>query len=120
MNLAPPGGHTSMERTQIAREIYGAYASSQRAALERHLAPGFRFFSPADPGIDLAAYWERCWPGAEQLADFSFVRLIEAGEEVIVTYEATRTDGSRFRNTEILTFDGEQAVQAEVYFGWNL
>jgi hypothetical protein len=37
-----------------------------------------------------------------------------------VTYEAERKDGSRFRNTEVLTFSGEQIVLAEVDFGWNL
>ena len=35
-------------------------------------------------------------------------------------YEATRTDGSKFRNTEVLTFRGEQICRAEVYFGWDL
>jgi hypothetical protein len=39
---------------------------------------------------------------------------------VIVTYEMTRSDGGRGRNTEILTFRGEQISKAEVYFGWNL
>jgi hypothetical protein len=39
---------------------------------------------------------------------------------VIVTYEATRADGSRFRNTEALTFDGERICRVEVYFGWDL
>jgi hypothetical protein len=38
----------------------------------------------------------------------------------VVTYESTRTDGSRFRNTEVLTFAGEKITQVEVYFGWNL
>ena len=40
--------------------------------------------------------------------------------EVIVTYECTKTDGSRFRNTEVLTFAGDKICKAEVYFGWNL
>ena len=39
---------------------------------------------------------------------------------MIVTYEATRADGSRFRNTEVLTFAGEELSRTEVYFGWNL
>jgi hypothetical protein len=39
---------------------------------------------------------------------------------VIITYEARKTDGSRFRNTEVLTFNGAKICQAEVYFGWNL
>jgi hypothetical protein len=44
----------------------------------------------------------------------------EVGDEVLVTYEATRTDGRRSRNTEILTFRGDRICRAEVYFGWNL
>jgi hypothetical protein len=54
------------------------------------------------------------------LTEFEFVRLIEDGDEVVVTYEATRKDRSRFRNTEVLGFDGDKQVRVEVYFGWNL
>ena len=46
--------------------------------------------------------------------------LIESGDEVVVTYEATRVDGSGFRNTEVLTFAGKKIVEAEVYFGSDL
>ena len=49
------------------------------------------------------------------------MRLAElGGDEVLVTYEATRTDGTRFRNTEVLTFAGDRIREVEVYFGWNL
>jgi hypothetical protein len=108
------------DRARIAQETYGAYVSGERAAVEDHLASGFRFYSPADVGIDLDAYWERCWPNAQRVAAFDFTRIIEHGDEVVVTYEATRTDGTRFRNTEVLTFDGDKIAVAEVYFGWNL
>ena len=37
-----------------------------------------------------------------------------------MTYEMTGADGRRGRNTEILTFNGDQITRAEVYFGWNL
>ena len=37
-----------------------------------------------------------------------------------MTYEAERKDGSRFRNTEVLTFAGDRLRLVEVYFGWNL
>jgi hypothetical protein len=37
-----------------------------------------------------------------------------------VTYESTRADCTRFRNTEVLTFAGEQIRRVEVYFGWEL
>lgn len=39
---------------------------------------------------------------------------------MFVTYESTRADGKRFRNTEVMTFGGDQVRQIEVYFGWDL
>jgi hypothetical protein len=89
--------------------------------VERHLSKDFVFYSPADPGIDRDRYFERCWPNAELIADFEFVRLVEVGDEVLVTYESTKTDGKRFRNTEVLAFDeDDKLLRAEVYFGWDL
>ncbi|MGE0067367.1 MAG: nuclear transport factor 2 family protein, partial [Solirubrobacterales bacterium] len=64
--------------------------------------------------------FERCWPAHETIAGFEFVRLIERGEEVVITYESTKTDGRRFRNTEVQTFAGETIAKTEVYFGWDL
>lgn len=111
---------SSTDHVRIARETYGAYESGDRSAVERHLASDFRFYSPADVGIDVAAYFERCWPNAERIAEFEFKRIIESGQEVVVTYEATTQDGKRFRNTEVLTFTGEKIIRAEVYFGWDV
>ncbi len=108
------------DRLQLARDCYGAYESGARRVVEDRLTDDFRFYSPADVGIDRAAYFERCWPNAELIAAFEFKRLVEAGDEVIVTYESERTDGSRFRNTEVLTFEGDKICKAEVYFGWEL
>jgi ketosteroid isomerase-like protein len=108
------------DRLQLAREIYRAYESVDRQAIEALLAEDFTFSSPADVGIDRAAYFERCWPNAEHIAAYRFIRLAEHGDEVIVTYEAEKTDGRRFRNTEVLTFRGDRIIGAEVYFGWNL
>jgi hypothetical protein len=108
------------DRLTIAREAYGAYETGDRSVAERHLSDDLIFFSPADVGIDRATYLERCWPNAQNISGFSFERLFERGDEVVVTYEATRTDGSRFRNTEVLTFTGDQISRVEVYFGWNL
>jgi ketosteroid isomerase-like protein len=108
------------DRLQLARECYGAYESGDRRVVEELLTDDFVFYSPADPGIDRAAYFERCWPNAERIEAFEFKRLVELGDEVLVTYESTRTDGGRFRNTEILAFDGDKISRAEVYFGWDL
>lgn len=108
------------DRLQKVRDAYEAYVSDDRGVLEALLSDDYTFFSPPDPGIDREAYFERCWPNHETAASFEFVRLIENGDEVVVTYEATKTDGKRFRNTEVLTFDGDKICKTEVYFGWDL
>jgi ketosteroid isomerase-like protein len=110
----------SANRLQSVRNSYSAYESGDRRALEELLSEDFTFYSPPDPGIDRATYFERCWPNSELLERFDFVRLIEAGDEVVVTYESTKTDGSRFRNTEIFTFNEDKVSNVEVYFGWDL
>jgi ketosteroid isomerase-like protein len=110
----------SHDRTRLARAAYEAYQTDDRQALEELIADDFTFWSPQDDGIDRATYFDRCWPNHETLAAFEFRRLHELGDEVLVTYEAERKDGSRFRNTEILTFAGERLRMVEVYFGWNL
>ena len=109
------------DRVQLARDVYEAYVTGDRDVVERLIGDDFTFYSPPDPGIDRAAYFERCWPNAGTTSAFEFVRLIESGDEVVVTYELTKTDGHRFRNTEVLTFGHDNRLRtAEVYFGWDL
>jgi ketosteroid isomerase-like protein len=114
------GEHERRDRVALARELYLCFAAGDRAAVERLLAEDFAFSSPVDPALDRAGYFERCWPGAGQGQSFEFVRLLESGDEVIVTYELTHRDGRRGRNTEVLTFRDDEVCRAEVYFGWNL
>ena len=108
------------DRVNTARELYLAFAAGDRDVVEGILADEFTFSSPVDVGLDRAGYFERCWPGAGQEQQFQFVRLVETGDEVIVTYEMTHQDGGRGRNTEILSFNADRITGAEVYFGWNL
>jgi ketosteroid isomerase-like protein len=111
---------TDEDRIRIARECYDAYRTGDRGIVETRMSEDLVFYSPPDPGIDRARYFERCWPGAGNIAGYEFKRLIAHGGEVIVTYEAARNDGSRFRNTEVLTFEGDKIRRVEVYFGWNV
>lgn len=111
---------SATDNTGRARAFYEAFAAGEREVPDALLAEDFEFFSPADPGIDRGRWFEVCWPNAGNIASYDFVRLVEMGEEVLVTYDARRTDGSRFRNTEVLTFEGERLRRAEVYFGWEL
>lgn len=108
------------DRLQAVRDLYRAYETGDRSVVEDRLSHDFVFFSPPDPGIDRAAYFERCWPNSRSIERFEFERLVPIGDEVLVTYEITKADGGRFRNTEILVFAGEKLCRAEVYFGWDL
>jgi ketosteroid isomerase-like protein len=108
------------DRLEIVRECYRAYETRDRTLIDRHLSDDLMFYSPDDPGIDRAKYFERCWPNAKLIDAFAFKRLVEVGDEVFVTYEVKKKDGSRFRNTEILTFKGDKICKVEVYYGWDL
>ena len=109
------------DRLALTRDMYRAFETDDRSVVEALLSDDFTFSAPPDVGIDRARYFERCWPNAGTIAAFAFVRLVEIGDgEVLVTYEATRGDGTRFRNTEVLTFAGDHIREVEVYFGWNL
>src|SRR3954454_22359925 len=106
-------------RRRLAQDLYDAFAAADRDRTESLLAEDFTFSAPPDPHLDRDGYFERCWPGAGSIRAFTFVRLVESGDEVVVTYEAERADGTRFRNTEVLGFRGDRVVSAEVYFGWD-
>ncbi len=108
-------------RLRVARDSYRAFAAGERAFFEAHLSEDFAFSSPPDPHLDRTGWFERCWPGAGRGGEFGFRRMVESGDEVIVTYELRRPDGSGAVNTEILGFDGEDRIaRTEVFFGWDV
>jgi ketosteroid isomerase-like protein len=111
---------STKDRLDVVRDAYRAYETGDRSLIEDSLSDDFLFYSPADPGIDRDEYFVRCWPNAQNLAHFELVRLAELGDEVLVSYDAEREDGSKFRNTEIFSFSGALIRRVEVYFGWDL
>jgi ketosteroid isomerase-like protein len=109
------------DRKQIVRDSYAAFAAGDRSFFEQHLSDDFLFSAPPDPKLDRDGYFERCWPGSGRGQGFDVVRLIESGDEVVITYESDVSSGGRGRNTEVVTFDDEDKIaRIEVYFGWNL
>lgn len=108
-------------RARIVQDSYRAFAAGDRAFFERHLADGLRFSSPPDPELDRAGWFARCWPHAGAGHEVTYVRVVEDGDEVIVTYEMRRPGGGGGRNTEVITFDADDRIaRIEVYFGWEL
>jgi hypothetical protein len=109
------------DRLALVKDLYTAWTTADRDLIDRLLSDGYTFSSPADPMLDRAGYFERCWPGAgTNVTDFQLRRLAEVDDEVLVTYVATRPDGTRFQNTEIFGFDGDRIARTEVYFGWDV
>ena len=110
------------DRLETVRDCFRAFATADRALIERVLADELVFSAPPDVGIDRARYFERCWPNAGNVTAFDLVRLAETPDgEVVATYDATRADGTRFRNTEVFGFGGDGRIaRIEVYFGWDL
>ena len=105
---------------RLAQRSYDAFAAGDREFFERHLAEDFTFSSPLDVGLDREGYFKRCWPGAGEGQKFNFLRLIEHDDEVIVTYEMTKPNGEKGRNTEILRIKDNKIASIEVYFGWDV
>jgi SnoaL-like protein len=110
----------TVDRAETTKTLFRAFAAGDRETVERILADDLRFSSPVDPDLDRAGYFARCWPGAGGRQEFDFVRVVESGDEILVTYEMAGPDGARGRNTEVLTFDGDRIARVEVYFGWNV
>lgn len=108
------------DNVEIARACYEAYVRKDRVAIEPLLADDFHFTSPLDNRIDRKTYFERCWPNSERVTAFDFIHLVPNGDRVFVTYEGASENGSRFRNTEIMTMRDGRIVEVEVYFGWNI
>lgn len=104
----------------IVRAGYEAFATKDRATMEKLIAPDFHFTSPLDNRIDRATYFARCWPNSETISGFDFINLVPDRDRVFVTYEGRRVNGQGFRNTEIVTVCNKQIVDVEVYFGWSI
>lgn len=108
------------EMIKIAKAAYKAYASNDRLTIKDLIADDFHFTSPLDNRINRTTYFERCWPNNQSIEAFNFIHLVPNWQQVFVTYEGRKVDGSLFRNTEIVTVSGQQIVEVEVYFGWNM
>lgn len=103
--------------SKVVRAYFGAYESENRDIAEKLLAKDFTFTSPNDDAIDRATYFERCWPQGEPARDQTIEKIVVDGDKAFVTYSCATGNGQSFRNTEFITFSGEQIASVAVYFG---
>jgi ketosteroid isomerase-like protein len=106
-------------RPELVKQFYEAFSKGNRDFAEKLLAPNFTFSAPPDPFLDRDRFFKICWPQGGNLKDIEYVRVIEHGDEVILTHEYAKPDGATGRNTDIVTFAGDKIIRLEVYFGWD-
>lgn len=107
-------------RIELAKKYYKAFSEADRDFVEKLLASDFTLSVPPDHFLNRDGFFDLAWPGAAGHVKHDFVRLIEQGDEVVVTYEETMPDGTKIRNTEVLTFTDDKLRMSEVYFGWKI
>lgn len=108
------------KRPRLVQKFYEAFSEVDRNDfVENLLSPSFTFSAPPHPFLDRDEFFKKCWPQGGNLKDIKYIRLIEIGDEVVVTHEYTKPDGAIGRNTDIVTFAGDKIMRLEVYFGWD-
>ena len=78
-------------RTEAAEGYYNALAAGDREKMESFLAADFTYTSPYDNELNTGPFFDRIWPHQSKVSSFDFVRVVEHGDEVIITYELTWT-----------------------------
>jgi hypothetical protein len=112
-----------MTLSERAKSYYRAYERHDPDFVAANLAPGFTFTSPFDDHIGREEYFRRCWPATPMHQSFQFVALMESGDQVLVVYDAElRAPNAvhvtgRFRNAELMIFEGDKLKSVEVFFG---
>jgi ketosteroid isomerase-like protein len=107
-----------MNNTDTVRAMMTAYLTQDRPAAEHLLGPDLRFTSPQDDHIDRTTYFERCFPTVARLRTQDVLKVVDAGDDqVYLLYQYELQDGSRYRNTELLTITEGQIREIQVFFG---
>jgi ketosteroid isomerase-like protein len=108
---------SNRDRAEIIRDLFAAYLTNDRKAVEDAFTGDFRFSSPYDDEIDKATYFARCWRVADWIERHELEKILVDGDEAFVTYKCLTKSGKQFRNTEFFRFAGDKINRIEVYFG---
>src|SRR3954469_19745635 len=104
-------------KTEIIRNLFTAYLSNDRQAVEAAFTDDFRFTSPYDDEIDKATYFDRCWRVSDWIERQDLERVMIEGEAAFVTYRCLTKERKSFRNPEAYAFAGDRIRRIDVYFG---
>ena len=110
-----------INKSELVKQFFEAFSNqADLDFVEKLLATNFTFSAPPDPLLDREGFFNICWPQGHNLKELTYVRILECGNEVIVTHEYTKPDGVRGCNTDIVTFAGDKITRLEAYFGWDI
>ncbi|WP_159587099.1 nuclear transport factor 2 family protein [Chelativorans xinjiangense] len=104
-------------RSETVKDVFRAYRTRDRRLMEQTLTEDFTFTSPYDDAIDRKAFFERCWPAGQRMAEISPEEIVENGDRVFVLYRCRTREGKEFRNVETLDFTDDRIRAVNVYFG---
>ena len=107
----------SATKADLIRNLFAAYMSNDRNAVENSFTDDFRFTTPYDDQIDKVTYFERCWITSDWIERQELEKIFVEGDEAFVSYLCVAKDGKRFRNTEFFVFEGPRIKRIDVYFG---
>lgn len=110
-------GMTAEHMRRAIVDVFNAYATDNRALVEKWLAEDFTFTSPYDDAIDRETYFQRCWPNHATTEKMKVERIFIDGNAAYVTYLCKNSDGLDLHNTEYFVFQGGRIASVEVYFG---
>ncbi|PIQ23731.1 DUF4440 domain-containing protein [bacterium (Candidatus Blackallbacteria) CG17_big_fil_post_rev_8_21_14_2_50_48_46] len=102
---------------ELIHKLFKTFKTQNYHEAASLLSPEFKFTSPYNDAIDKTSYFESCWPNAHLLQDLTLERIMIDGPAAFVSYEASTSEGIKFRNTEFFSFEGDQISSIEVYFG---
>lgn len=110
----------AQEKEKIIKNYFSGWEKKNWNAVAAHLSDGFTFTSPApDDHITIERFREKCWPQADYIKTFEFVKIVENGNQAFSLMHVITTDGRAIRNVELFTFEGKKIKSIEVFFGGN-
>jgi hypothetical protein len=105
------------EEESIVRMSFDAFVRKDRTLMESLLSDDFHFTSPYDDHIDKEEFFERCWPGADQIESIEILSIGVTDSEVLCHYEVRMKDGTRANNMNSFIIRDDMIVEQESFFG---
>lgn len=103
---------------KIIHDYYGGFEKKDWTLTAKQLADGFTFTSPApDDHISLERFKEKCWPQAEHIKKFEFVKIMGNDKEAFALIHVITDHDKKIRNLEYFTFSNGKIKSIEVFFG---